>query len=491
MLAQFRSTVSVTLAAVHLSLGAAPLFPQTMNESGSAAEEVDGRYEYGGAIAASSRILRAFVGSARLPALQVAVADDNETVWSEAFGFADVEQRVAATPLSRFRIGSVSKSLTAAAAALLWERGELDLDRPVRSYVPAFPDKGVPITSRELLGHLSGIRHYRDDEPRSRSQHFGTVEQALTLFADDPLVHEPGVEYSYSSYGYVLLSAVIEAVTGRDYPTVIREDVFEPLGMTHSSIDEVDSIIPFRVRFYEPTESGLRNSDFTDNSYKWASGGLLSTAEDLVRFGSGLIAGDLLRPETVDSMFSSMTSTSGEPTGYGMGWRPREDWEGRRVIHHGGGSVGGRAFLLIYPSQGLVIAMLSNRSLAPLFEEEAQTIAHFFLEHQATEETISEDRLQALAGSYDLQLATKDGEVEGRLLLSASKGGSGWLDWAGSDGPTPIVLIDSHGGEVRLVGAGARGLFNLWFSGTTETIHGRWNWLGRTLPVHGRRVSSG
>src|SRR3989440_9427108 len=233
--------------------------------------------------------------SSHIPGVQVAVAIDGTLVWSEGFGYADAARRRPITRATQFRIGSVSKPLTAAAVALLYEQGKLDLDAPVQRYVPTFPDKGHPITTRQLAGHLAGIRHYRDRE-FFQTRRFATVRDGLAIFQDDSLLFPPGTRFSYSSYGWNLVSAVVEGAAGDDFRSYISAHVFRPLGLTHTAPDRTDSLIPERTQFYDAESGGAYHvAPPVDNSYKWAGGGFVSTAEDLVKFGSALLAPGSLR----------------------------------------------------------------------------------------------------------------------------------------------------------------------------------------------------
>ncbi|MCP5113774.1 MAG: beta-lactamase family protein, partial [bacterium] len=171
--------------------------------------------------------------AAGAPGVAVAVGVDGTIVWSEGFGLADIEQRVPVTPATKFRIGSVSKPLTAAAVGLLHEEGRLDIDAPVQRYVPSFPVKKHEITTRLLAGHLAGIRHYRAAENYS-ARHYPTVVEGLDIFKNDPLLHPPGTKYAYSSYGWNLISAVVEGASGTDFLTYMRTNVLEPLGMRNT-----------------------------------------------------------------------------------------------------------------------------------------------------------------------------------------------------------------------------------------------------------------
>jgi serine beta-lactamase-like protein LACTB len=306
----------------------------------------------------------------RPPGMSVAVAVDGKIVWAEGFGLADVEQCVPATPKTKFRIGSTSKPLTSAAAALLYEQGRIDLDAPIQRYVPSFPDRGQIITTRELLGHLGGIRHYNAAEEIENQKQYSSVTESLARFKDDPLIAPPGTKWRYSTYGYVLVSAVIEGASGQDFLTFMHDTVFLPLGMTDTEADVNDHIIPNRARWYNLTSNGsYRNSPYADLSYKWAGGGFLSTAEDLVRFGSALLKPGFLREDTLVLVFSPQKTSAGEKTRikYGFGWEIHDAGDpdpgnhgAMRRFEHGGGAVGSSSVLVIYPDQNVVVAWLQN-----------------------------------------------------------------------------------------------------------------------------------
>ena len=301
-----------------------------------------------------------------IPGVQVAVAVNGKLVWSEGFGYADAERQKPVTRETQFRIGSVSKPLTATAVALLYEQGKLDLDAPVQRYVPSFPDKGYPVTTRLLAGHLAGIRHYKDRE-FFLNRRFATVLDGLTIFQDDSLLFPPGTRFSYSSYGWNLVSAVVEAASGDDFLHHMAAHVFRPLGLSHTAPDRSDSLIPGRTQFYDRDSAGsYRVAPAVDNSYKWAGGGFVSTAEDLVKFGSALLEPGLLKRETLDLLFTSQRTSAGQPTGYGIGWFLRTDSLGHRWAFHGGGAVGGTAVFGLDRDSRLVVAILTNLSDAPL-----------------------------------------------------------------------------------------------------------------------------
>lgn len=330
---------------------------------------------YGHAIANARAILHSHMDE--FPGLSVAVGVRGRIVWAEGFGWADIEQRVPVRPSSKFRVGSVAKPMTAALLALVYQDGEIDLDAPVQRYVPSFPQKEHTITTRQLAGHIAGVRHYQGEE-RLSSHYYETILEGLEIFQDDPLLFEPGTQYAYSSYGWNLVSAVIEGATGKPYLTQMEERVFEPLGMRDTSADQNRFIVFDRVRPYVVDEDGrFANAPYVDNSYKWAGGGFVSTAEDLVRFGLAHLESDFLEAATLEMLHTSQKTQDGEETGYGIGWRVGKDEHGRRIIGHGGGSVGGTTTLAIYPEQGLAIAMITNLSNGPDFH--SNDIVELFL----------------------------------------------------------------------------------------------------------------
>lgn len=301
-----------------------------------------------------------------IPGFAIAVAVDGKLVWSEAFGYADLEAQRPATIATQFRIGSVSKPLTAAAVAQLYERGRLDLDAPIQRYVPSFPEKSAPITTRLLGGHLAGIRHYRGGE-FVLNQRYPTVTAGLAIFQNDPLLAPPGTRYSYSSYGFNLISAVVEGASGEPFLAYMSRHVFKPLGMTSTAPDRNDSLIPNRTRFYERSEAGqFVPSPTVDNSYKWAGGGFLSTAEDLVRFGSAHLKPGYLKAATLELLFTPQRTTSGQVTVYGIGWNVATDTLGHRTVFHGGGSIGGTTAFGVDRDSRVVIALVTNLGEARL-----------------------------------------------------------------------------------------------------------------------------
>ncbi|MDX1545342.1 MAG: serine hydrolase domain-containing protein [Rhodothermales bacterium] len=317
-------------------------------------------------VAEARQRVQAALAEQGFPGIAIAVSVEGETVWSEGFGYADLEHRVPVWPTTKFRIGSISKPLTAAAVAQLVAAGRLDADAPVQRYVPTFPEKRWPVTTRQLGGHLAGVRHYRGAEFLIRDP-YASVTAALDVFKADTLLHEPGTRYAYSSYGWNLLSAVVEGAAGEPFLAYMRNQVFRPLGMHHTVADHPDSLILQRAGFYDyGTDGALVNAPFVNNSYKWAGGGFLSTVEDLLRFGNAHLGDDFLPPEAKALLFTEQTTEAGEGVGYGFGWFVGTDDAGRRQWSHGGGSIGGTSWLGLQPDARLVVVGLVNQSRADL-----------------------------------------------------------------------------------------------------------------------------
>lgn len=323
------------------------------------------------------KFLQTFQQNNHIPGFQVAVSLNGQTVLSEAVGYADVEKRLPVTSQTQFRLGSVSKALTSAALLKLMDDGRLNLDAPVQKYVPSFPTKPYHITTKQLAGHTAGIRHYRPNDVHDfvRTQHYKTATEALPIFQHDSLLFEPGTQYRYSSYGWNLIGAVIEGASGQSFLNYMNRNVWVPLGMTSTYGDRADSLMPNRSQFY--SESG-QVAPYEDLSYKYAGGGLLSTADDLVRFGNSFLANTSSDSSLVKLLFTSQTTRDGKPTYYGLGWNIGRDKNGRRIYWHDGDLSGSSAYLLIYPDDKLIVAFLANAPQGITLD--AQRLATLFLE---------------------------------------------------------------------------------------------------------------
>jgi serine beta-lactamase-like protein LACTB len=391
---------------VYVSLTATPLYPKPENVP--AVMQSAPLPKWAGAVDNAQQIVRASVAGQNLPGLSVAVGIDGDLVWAEGFGYADIKTSVPVTPNHRFRIGTASTVLTSAAAGLLLENGRLKLDDEIQTYVPAFPKKQWPVTLRQLMGHTAGIVPGGGDGGPLFTKHCERPAEALPYFAENSLLFKPGTQFRYSSYGWILVSAAIEAAAEQPFLTFMRDRIFGPLGMSDTLPDPSrieagedfplanmireliydpeatrdtapdstkkpvqDRVTPYFTRFASDPKHGMHLMRPLDYSCYAGASVFVSTPSDLVRFGMAMNSGKLLQPATVELLQTSQRLASGEETGYGLGWYLKTvPLAGKqiRVIGHDGDSLGGMvASLMTFPEYGIVVAVMSNISYAGTF----------------------------------------------------------------------------------------------------------------------------
>jgi CubicO group peptidase (beta-lactamase class C family) len=306
-----------------------------------------------------------FMAANSIPGVSVAVVENGVEDWSAGFGSADLENMVPATSHTLYRLASISKSLTATAAMLLWQQGKLDLNAPVQKYCPAFPPKDAPITTRQLLGHLAGIRHYKvegqDDPEVGNTKHFlNPIQAGLDFFKNDPLVAKPGTEFHYSTHGFTVVGCAMEGASGETYVDYVRKNVLLPAGMTHTVVDDRFAIIPFRTRFYSKDKSGaITNAELLDSSYKIPGGGWLSSADDMAQFEVAMLGDRLVTRATRDLMWTPLKPTDGKEDDYGLGWGTGKEL-GVLDVGHAGGQQGTSTFFMIVPGRRAGVVVLIN-----------------------------------------------------------------------------------------------------------------------------------
>lgn len=332
-----------------------------------------------------------------LPSVSVAVARDGDIVWSEAFGVASLESRRPATPRTRYRLGSVSKTLTATAVALLYDRGQLDLDAPIQTYVPSYPRKRWTVTTRHLLGDVAGVHKIRgdvnDELPRGTCT---GLEQALEHFRDEPLFFEPGTQYKFSTSGWILLSAAIEGAAAAPFDTFMRREVFTPLGMDRTVLEgadeDADTVVGYFPRIAEDSRLGLQDAPAADYGCFYGAGAFLSTPSDLMRLASAMMVRlkpdttakkpGLLKPETIELFQTPLRLESGASTGFALGWKvdtiPLAGAQ-VRVVRHRGSFIGGYSSLSLFPEHGLAVAAISSVAHTPRVDAYALEVAEAFV----------------------------------------------------------------------------------------------------------------
>ena len=313
------------------------------------------------------KAVSSFMSRQNIPGLSVAIVQDNQVRFQGGWGMADLENFVPAKALTVYRIASVSKPLTAVAAMQLVEKGKLDLDAPVQKYAPTFPVKKFPITTRQLLAHLAGIRNYKRGEGE-RTNRYENLTEALSIIKDDPLESEPGTRFSYTTFGYILVGVIIEGASGMSYSEYMAKNILQPAGMQHTYVDDLFAIIPNRAHGYTPRvfavlDGNYRNPILMDSSYKIPGGGWVSTAEDMARFAIAVQNGVLIKPETFAEMSKSQKTKDGRETGYGYGWYVGAFGgfsNSPDAVSHGGVQPGFTSNLVILPKQRFAVIILTN-----------------------------------------------------------------------------------------------------------------------------------
>ena len=318
--------------------------------------------------------LRASRENAGLPSMSAAIAYDGRLQWAGATGFADIENKKLATIRSRYRTGSAAKPLTAVALVRLIDAGKVALDTPISHYVPGLPMTVRPLTARLLGSHRAGIRHYSPFpqwwmgwHEKYSTHEYPTVADGLTLFIDDRLRFEPGTGFQYSTFGYSLLSRLMEGASGQPFAQLLDETVFRPAGMTDTAVD-TSAAMPGRVSFYEAEAGRYTPSYPINSSYKIAGGGLVTTPSDLVRLGAALLGDGFVSAQAKKTLWTPLALADGSmnPENYAIGWRIDTstrllgEKQPTQIIHHGGTQPGAAAFFMLLPEYGITVAAMSN-----------------------------------------------------------------------------------------------------------------------------------
>ncbi len=283
----------------------------------------------------------------------------DDFVWVKGYGYSDLENKVPAKAESAYRLASVTKSMTAVAILQLVEKGKINLDAEVQTYVPYFPKKPWPVTVRQVLGHLGGISHYKNAEQELHIKTPKSTRESIAIFENFDLVAEPGTRYNYSSYGYNLLGAVIESASGMPYGEYMRKNVWQPAGMNDTRMDDPLEVIPNRVRGYQLIDGKIRNSEFIDISSRFAAGGTRSTVPDLLKYAKAMMDGKLISNSSMELMSTSMATKAGRLTDYAMGWETTP-FNGRYMLIHSGGQQETRTLLYLMPARRMAFAAAIN-----------------------------------------------------------------------------------------------------------------------------------
>lgn len=346
----------------------------------------------------------------------VLVARDGEVLFDKGYGSANLEWNIANDGDTKFRLGSVTKQFTGVAILLLQERGKLTLDAPVRTYLPDSPAAWDKVTVRHLLTHSSGIPNFTSFPDYGASKTLPATHATLIArFRDKPLDFAPGEKFSYSNSGYVLLSALVEKLSGQSYGAFVTENLFKPLGMADTGYDSHAAILPRRASGYAPSAKGPVNADYIDMTIPQGAGALYSTTRDLLKWQRGLYGGKLLKPASLAAFRTPYKN------GYALGVGVQSG-DGVTTIEHGGGIEGFNTSLAYDPDRKITVVVLGNlngptpgklaKSLMTLARGGAVTLS---VERKAV--TVAPDQLPQYEGVYELAptfaitMRVKDGKL--------------------------------------------------------------------------------
>lgn len=308
----------------------------------------------------------------QVPGMAVGLEKQGKSLLCEGFGYADLEKKIPVDPLNHlFRAASISKPITSLGVMRMIDKGVLDLDAPIGTYLQELPADKAELTLRQLLSHTAGIRSYRGKEFALNKEI--SIQDGLELFLDDPLLFRPGTDYHYNSFDFVLVAAVMEAVGEKNFESLIRDLVLRPLGMESTRSEEAGNDGGSLVQFYSRSATGFRPATPVNNRYKLAGGGFVLTVGDILRLGQAVLDKALV-PDALWEEFLTPLVINGKSTYYGLGWEVSRDEKGQAFVGHTGNSVGAHSLFRVYPDKEAIAAFLVNCS-NPGVEEELKAIS--------------------------------------------------------------------------------------------------------------------
>lgn len=325
----------------------------------------------------SARILAEMQEASGVPGLGAAIWRDDRIAWTGSAGQRDIARSLPVDENTIFRFASVSKVFAVAAAARLREVGRLDVDAPVATVVPYLRNDWPAINARQLAAHISGLPHYQDVDDERGDRHFDDMRDSVALFSNRALLTPPGTTYSYSSWGYTLLSAEVEEAARMPYLAYLARAITPGLGI---GPDATASGNPDASLAYEIGDGRVAEAAAHDYSYSWGGAGLGGTPRDLATFGGRLLAGRVVSPATFAWMQEPVRLADGSPAGedgyaLAFGLRVERDEDGERLVHHSGVTNGARSVLLLYPDSGVAVSILSNALWVSSIERSARALS--------------------------------------------------------------------------------------------------------------------
>ena len=330
-------------------------------------------------------MLNDLVAQEKVPGISITVLKEGKLFYQKGIGCADLLNKTSINAgETLFRIASVSKPIAATALANMVKKGIIDLDASFYKYVPYYPKKKWDFTMRQLANHTAGIRGYKGIEYGLNKPY--TIKESIRVFKDDDLLFEPGTDYFYNSYGWVLISLAMQEASGIPFEDYVRQTVLTPLGLQRTTApkeavfeEKNDTVLSTKyVTFYSKNRLGFRKAIPVNNFFKLAGGGYLSTSEDIANFGQALLNGKLLSLGLTEQFLTSEIIAD-KKTYYGLGWQVTEDEKGRPYFGHVGNGVGGYSNFFVYPDEKMVFAILINCT-NPNIQTELDSVRNVFLE---------------------------------------------------------------------------------------------------------------
>lgn len=301
-------------------------------------------------------LMHAYTGD--VPGASVLVLRDGEPILRRSYGLANIEEHVAATPAVNYRLASVTKQFTAAAILLLAEDGKLQLDDPIRKWLPTLPDATDAITIRQVLSHMSGLIDYEDVIPPTMTAQLHDTDVLKILESQNRTYFPPGTGYRYSNSGYALLALIVGRASGTDFASFLRERIFKPLGMNNTvAYEEGISTVANRAFGYSETNGSWARTDQSQTSAVLGDGGIYSSIDDLAKWDAALYDERLLSGESRKLAFTPVTPTDDPSVEYGMGWRITAE-----TLWHSGETMGFRNVIVRYPQRHMSVIVLTNRN---------------------------------------------------------------------------------------------------------------------------------
>jgi CubicO group peptidase (beta-lactamase class C family) len=391
-----------------------------------------------------------------IPGIQVAVFVEDTLVWSEAFSFKDIKNQKLVDNQTRFRIASVSKPMTSVALAKMMQDSMIDIDQNIDQYLENIPVPWQNITPRQLATSTSGIRHYTSEDAVYNTTDYPDVVSALEKFKNDPLLFEPGTDYHYSSYGWVLLSAVMESAAKQSFFEIMQK-TWSELGMQQTNFDFPDNNLDNTSSFYiHDKKQGRVIAPSENRSFMYAGGGYLSTAEDLVKMGKALFKNSYLTEEITRELFQPQVIINGESSHYGLGWEVGESRLNTPIAYHSGSMNTTRSHLILYPEEHVIFAYLANTGDSIFFNDrEAQNIAELFVQEKRGKASKTNDSI-SIEGEWEISTTSlRNKKSKGILKLETDEDGmiKGQIKFKRSrkEETYPVLLSEMNGNQAHLI----------------------------------------